>query len=284
MSARPIASGTISFGLVTIPIKLFASTDSAAKISFNQLHEKCKTRVRQQLICPNCDEVVPREDIVKGYQFAKDQYVLFDRQELDSLEVQATHSIDIQEFVPLDQVDPVFFQRSYFLGPDRNGDRPYKLLSQTLRETKRAAVGQYAARGKQYLVLVRPYDEGLIMEQLFYEDELRDFGEIPLGDVEVKDAELKLARQLVEQTSVDAFDPSQYEDQTRAQMLEMINQKIEGQEISAPPAAAPKAQIIDLMEALKASLSEEGKKERKPPKASPRKPDAKKEKKVGSKS
>jgi DNA end-binding protein Ku len=274
MLARPIASGTISFGLVAIPVRMYAPIDSSKTIRFNQLHEKCGTRLRQQLSCPVCEEVVERAEIVKGHEFAKGQYVLFSPEELEGLVVKPTHAIEISEFVPLEKVDPVYFEKSYYLGPNQGGEKPYRLLAEALKETGFAAVGKYAARGKQYLVLVRPFDEGLIMQQLYYADEIRSFKEIPLGEAEALPAELELAKQLVGQTAKNSFDPEPFRDEIRDKLLQVISQKVKGQEISAAPAMAPKNQIIDLMEALKASLATSGASDgrstpiRKPPKRS----------------
>lgn len=264
-----MASGTISFGLVAIPVKLYTTIDYSTSVRFNQLHAECGTRLKQQLYCPVCDTVVERDDIVKGYEFAKGQYVLFSEEELEKLTVESTHAIEIKEFVPIKEVDPIYYDRSYFLGPDRGGDRPYSLLREALIQTERAALGTYTARGKQYLVLLRPYQEGIILQQLHYAEEIKSFSEVPLENGEVKSSELKLARQLVEQTASEDFRPENYRDEAREQVLKMIDQKIQGEEIAAPQQEAPKAQIIDLMEALKASLGEaEGGKEekRKPPK------------------
>ncbi|HLV00106.1 MAG TPA: Ku protein [Acidobacteriota bacterium] len=269
MSARSMASGTISFGLVAIPVKLYTTIDYSTSVSFNQLHSVCGTRLKQQMYCPTCDTVVEREDIVKGYEFAKGQYVLFSEEELKKLAIESTHAIEIKEFVPLKEVDPIYYDRSYFLGPDRGGDRPYSLLREALVQTQRAALGTYTARGKQYLILLRPYQEGLILQQLHYANEIKSFSEVPLGNGEVKESELKLAQQLIEQTATDEFRPENYRDEVRDQVLAMIEQKVKGEEIAAPKQEAPKAQIIDLMEALKASLgeTEKGKQEkRKPPK------------------
>ena len=271
MASRPIASGTVSFGLVAIPVKLYAPIDSSKTIRFNQLHVECGSRIKQQLYCPACDKVVDRSEINKGYEFARDQYVLFSEEEMEKFVVKATHAIEIAEFVPLDQVDPIYFERSYYLGPDKGGEKQYRLLSETMRETNRAALAQYAARGKQYLVLVRPFEEGLIMQQLYYADEIRSFSEVPLGEAEVKSAELDLAKQLVEQTAKDEFRPENYEDEIRDQILAFIERKIQGEEVTAAPIEAPKAQVIDLMEALKASLAGTAG-GRKPPKRSPREP------------
>lgn len=259
MAARPIASGTISFGLVSIPVKLYSTSESAAGVSFNLLHAKCKSRLKQQYICPTDDnEIVPREDMVKGYEFTKGQYVTFTPEELEALEESASKSIEITEFVPAEKVDPVFVDKMYYLGPDKGGDRPYKLLGEAMRRTGRAALAKYAARGKQYLVLVTPRPDGLVMQQLHYADEVRPFSEVPVGEAEIKEAELKLAIQIVEQISTDSFRPEQYRDEVKERILAQVQRKVEGQQITAAPSPAPQAQIIDLMEALKASLQLKG--------------------------
>lgn len=255
MTARSFASGTISFGLVTIPVKLYSTGESAVGITLNMLHKKCGSRLKQQYICPTDNEVVGREDMVKGYEYAKGQYVLFTEEELKALTPEATNAIEITEFVPLDQVDPIYYEKSTYLGPDRGGDRPYRLLSQAMRETGRAALARYRARGKDYLVLMRPYEEGLLMQHLRYADEVRAFTEVPVAPAEVKEPELRLAIQLIEQIATDKFEPEQYEDEVRKRTRDLIEQKVQGQEITATPVEAPKAQIIDLMEALKASLA-----------------------------
>jgi DNA end-binding protein Ku len=275
MSLRPFASGTVSFGLVSIPVKLYSTGESAASIQLNMLHRKCGSRLKQQYICPVDNEVVGREDMVKGFEYARGQYVLFSEDELKALNPEPTNAIEIVEFVPLDKVDPIFFEKSYYLGPDRGGDRPYRLLSEAMRETGRAALARYAARGKDYLVLLRPFEQGLLMQQLKYADELRPFSEVPIGQADVKDSELQLAKQLVEQIATEAFKPESYEDEVRRKVRELIEQKVQGREITAQPPEAPKAQIIDLMAALKASLAnlpEKGEAARKGPRPSPRQP------------
>ena len=255
MAARSFASGTISFGLVTIPVKLYSTGESSVGIQLNMLHKKCGTRLKQQYICPTDNEVVGREDMVKGYEYAKGQYVLFTEEELKALTPEPTNAIDIAEFVPLDQVDPIYFEKSTYLGPDRGGDRPYRLLSEAMRQTGRAALARYRARGKDYLVLLRPFEDGLILQQLRYADEIRPFSEIPVAPAEIKEPELRLAMQLIEQIAGDKFQPDQYEDTVRQSTRDLIEKKVQGEEITAAPQEAPKAQIIDLMEALKASLS-----------------------------
>lgn len=258
MPARPIGSATISFGLVSVPVSLFSSSESSAAVSFNLLHKKCGTRLKQQYICPKENEVVERDDMTKGYEFAKGQYVLFSPEELKALDEKATNAIDIAEFVPLAKVDRIYLDRTYYLGPDKGGERAYKLLTEALEKTGRAAVGQYSARGKQYLVLVRPMDGVLAMEQLHYAGELRSAKDVPLPEVTVKPAELALAQQLIEQSATDEFHPEQFHDQVRDRVLAAIQQKVDGQEITAEPQEAPQAKIIDLMEALKASLAKKG--------------------------
>lgn len=258
MSARPIAVATVSFGLVSVPIKLYSAAEPKSKVSFNWVHKDCGSRLKQQYVCKKDGEVVEREDMVKGYEFAKDQYVLFTPDELKALEEKATETIDIAEFVPAGQVERLYLNKTYYLGPDKGGERAYRLLSQAMRETGLSALARYAARGKQYLVLVRPMGDGLVMEQLHYADELRSFSEVPLGESTVKDEELQLAVQLVKQAASDEFKPETYQDDVRNRMMEQIQRKIEGEEITAAPAEEPQTRIIDLMEALKASIAKSG--------------------------
>src|SRR5215510_5010895 len=214
MAARSIASLTISFGLVSIPVKLFSATEASKAISFNLLHKTCGSRLKQQYLCVKEEIPVAREDMVKGYEFAKDQYVQFTPEELKAMEEAGTHTADITEFVPLKTVDPVYFDKAYYLGPDKGGAKPYALLARALRESGRCAVGRWAARGKQYIVLIRPIEDdkgdGLVMQQLLYAAEVRSIKEIDIPKTEVKDAELKLAQQLIEQQASEAFDPSAY--------------------------------------------------------------------------
>jgi DNA end-binding protein Ku len=244
--------------LVAIPVKLFSTSESDARIQFNSIHESCGTRVRQQFYCPKDEVVVSRDDMVKGYEFAKDQYVIFTPEELKKMELAPTQSIDIKEFVPLAEVDPLFYEKAYYLGPDKGGAKPYALLSEAMKATGRAAIARYAARGKDYLVLLRPFEEGILMQQLRYTDEIRAFDDVDLGDAKVDAAELELAKQLVEQIASDSFSPEVYHDGVRDQVLAAIEQKVAGHEMTFAPQEEPKAQVIDLMEALKASLGEDG--------------------------
>src|SRR5690606_31656051 len=186
MPARPLSSATISFGLVSVPVKLYSTGDSSASISFNWIHKDCGSRLRQQYICAREGVVGDTDQMVKGYEFAKDQYVLFNDEERKALEQKADSTIEIVEFVPADKVDRVYMDKPYYLGPEKGGDRAYRLLAKAMRETGLSALGRYAARGKQYLVLLSPMRDGLVMEQLRYADEVRSFSEVPIGEAEVK--------------------------------------------------------------------------------------------------
>ena len=258
MPARSIASATISFGLVSVPVNLFSSSESSASVSFNMLHAKCGSRLKQQYLCASEGTVVEKDEITKGYEFSKGQYVKFTPEEIKALDEKATNAIDIAEFVPLAAVDRIYLEKVYYLGAGKGGDRAYRLLVAALADTGRAALGQYSARGKQYLVLLRPMGDMLVMEQLHYAGELKSADEVPLPEVALKDAELALARQLIEQASVEEFRPENYHDTVRERVLEAIQQKVEGQDITAAPAEAPQTKIIDLMDALKASLAKRG--------------------------
>jgi DNA end-binding protein Ku len=255
MPARAISSGTISFGLVSIPVKLFTAA-SSEQIRFNMLHKKCGSRIKQQLYCPVDDAIVERDDIVKGFEYSRGQFVQFTDDELKALEAEKSNSIEIVEFVPLASVDFVQVERSYYLGPDKGGDKAYKLLSQAMQNTGKVAVGRWAARGKEQLVLIRPYgDGGLIFHQLYYADEVRAFDEIDTGATfKFSAVEQDLAEKLIDQLSADDFRPDQYSDSYRDRVQGAVDQKVAGQEITLAP-EEPKAQIIDLFEALKKSIS-----------------------------
>lgn len=254
--ARAIAGATISFGLVSIPVRLYPATQSSAAISFNLLHKKCSSRLKQQYICPRDGETVGRDEMIKGYEFAKDQYVTFTPEELKALEEKATQSIDIAAFVPLAAIDPIYFERPYYLGPEKGGDKAYLLLAEAMRETGRAALARYAARGKQYLVMLRPSPDGraLILQELLYADEVRPMSEVPLPDGEVREPELKLAKQLIDQIASETFEPTLFHDEVRERIQADIERKVQGQDISEGAPAPEPARIIDLMAALKASL------------------------------
>ncbi len=255
MAARSIASLTVSFGLVSIPVRLFSATEASRAISFNLLHKTCGSRVKQQYFCVKEEVPVSREEMAKGYEFQKDQYVMFSPEELKALEEAGTHTAEITEFVPIDSIDPVYFDKAYYLGPDKGGAKPYALLARALQDTKRCALGRWAARGKQYIVMIRPVDDGLVMQQLLYAGEVRSIKDLEIPKTEVKDAELKLAQLLIEQQASDRFDPNAYKDDVRDRIEAAVQKKVEGgQEITMVEPAEKGGQVIDLMEALRASL------------------------------
>jgi DNA end-binding protein Ku len=255
MAARSIGSLTISFGLVAIPVKLYSATQSASAISFNLLHKACGSRLRQQYLCLKEGVVVERDDMVKGYEFAKDQYVTFEPEEIKALEEAGTHAIEIAEFVPIESVDPVYFDKTYYLAPDKGGAKPYALLTEALTQARRCAVGRWAARGKAYLVMLRPVGDRLCMQQLHFAADVRPASEIEVPKQEVKPAELTLAQQLINQQASERFDPAAYTDDLRARIQAAIDRKVEGHQISvADFPAEGGGKVIDLMDALRASL------------------------------
>jgi DNA end-binding protein Ku len=264
MPARPVASGTISFGLVSIPVKLYTAASSQS-VSFNLLHAKCGNRIRQQRFCPVCNEVVEREQLVRGYEFAKDQYVRFKEDELEALEGEASQAIEISEFVPLATVDPIYFEKGYYLGPDKGGEKPYRLLAEAMNKAGKVALAKFIMRGKENLVLVRPAMDGLMLHTMYFADEVRNFDEISKGEsAKISEAETNLAIRLIDELSSDEFHPEQFEDEYRQRVLELVEQKAQGKQITVAAPQAPRAQVIDLMSALKESLGKKTDRERKP--------------------
>jgi DNA end-binding protein Ku len=263
MPPHAIGSGTISFGLVAIPIKLYAATTTSS-VSFNLLHAKCGSRIRQQQFCPQCNQVVDRAELVRAYEFAKDQYVRVDDEELKALEGEASKTIDIAEFVPLDKVDPIYFERTYYLGPDKSGEKPYRLLADAMAKSEQVAVARFVMRGKENLVLIRAAQDGLMLHTMYFADEVRNFGEIEKGQsAKIKDNEIDLALQLISGLASDDFKPENYQDEYRQRVMAMIEEKVAGKEITTAPAPAAKSsQVIDLAEALRQSLAKRGATER----------------------
>jgi DNA end-binding protein Ku len=255
MAPHALGSGTISFGLVAIPVKLYTAASSGG-VSFNLLHAKCGSRIKQQTFCPACNETVERQALVKGYEFQKDQYVRFTDEELKSLEGLASKVIDITEFVPLAAVDPIYFEKTYYLGPDKGGEKPYRLLADAMGKSDRVALATFIMRGKESLVLIRPAQDGLMLHTMYFADEVRDFGEIEKGkSVKLREGELELAERLIGELTHEEFKPAQYEDHYRNRVLELVSSKVEGKEITAAAPEAQRAQVIDLMDALKQSLA-----------------------------
>ena len=255
---RPFASGQIAFGLVSIPVKLFSAAEATEKISFNMIHRDCGSRIQQQLFCPKDERTIDRTETAKGYEFAKGQYVLFTEEELKAIEEKSTQQIDIVEFLPSSEIDPIYFQKANYVAPDKGGDRAYTLLAKALEQTGRWALAKYAARGKQYLVVIRPLGKGLVMQQLYYPNEIRSMDELDLGDATIKDNELKMAVQLAEMGAAEEFHPENYRDEVAERIRGLIQKKVEGEEIIGSLVEEPKAQVIDLMEALRASLAGSG--------------------------
>jgi DNA end-binding protein Ku len=254
MPPHSIGSGNVSFGLVSIPVKMFTAASSES-VSFNQIHPKCGGRIKQQLLCPTCNEVVERNTLVKGYEFAKDQYVQFTEAELKALEGETSRMIDITEFVPLDQVDPIYFEKTYYLGPDKGGEKAYRLLSDAMLKTGRVALAKFCMRGKESLVLIRSAQKGLMLHFMYFADEVRDFSEVDKGDeAKIKPGEMDLAHRLIDELSKDKFRPEQYADEYRTRVLQAVEMKVEGQEVTSLAPQAQRTQVIDLMEALKQSL------------------------------
>jgi DNA end-binding protein Ku len=266
MPPHSIGSGTISFGLVAIPIRLYTAASSAS-VSFNLLHATCGSRIRQQTFCPACNQTVERTALVKGYEVLKDQYVRVTDDELKALEGEASKTIDIAEFVPLPQVDPIYFEKTYYLGPDKGGEKPYRLLADAMAKSEQVAVAKFIMRGKETLVLIRAAQGGLMLHTMYFADEVRDFGEIERGQsAKIAEREMELALQLIKGLASEAFQPEQYKDEYRQRVLELVNSKAEGKQLTAAPAVAERPRVVDLMAALKESLAKGG---RKPPTKAP---------------
>lgn len=256
MAARSIASLTLSFGLVSIPIKLYSATETASAVKFNLL-AKDGSRLKQQYVSEKDQSVVPRSEMVKGYEFEKDRFVLFAPEELKALEESSSPSIDIISFIPAKSVDPLFYDKAYLLAPDKRGAKPYTLLAEAMRQSGRCALAKWAWKAKQYVVQIRPTEDGLVLQQLLYAAEVRSHKDLDIEKVEVSQGELQLALQLIDQISTDSYDPGQYVDEEKQRILAAIDRKIAGQEVvtaAAADAAPGTAQVIDLMEALRASL------------------------------
>jgi DNA end-binding protein Ku len=264
MPPRSIGSGAISFGLVSIPVKLYLAASSEAP-SFNLLHARCGNRIRQQRFCPACNTVVEREDLIRGYEVSKDQYIQVTDEELKALEGEASEEIEIAEFVPLAKVDPIYFERSYYLGPDRGGEKAYRLLADTMAQVGKVALAKFVLRGKENLVIVRSAHNGLVLHTMYFADEVRNFDEIAKGEsAKISEAESQLAVRLIEELSTGDFEPDKYEDEYSQRVLDLVDKKAEGQKITLAKPQARRGQVIDLMAALKESLGKKAPKQKKP--------------------
>ncbi|MEM5428016.1 Ku protein [Cupriavidus oxalaticus] len=259
MPARSLASLSLSFGLVSIPVKLYTATETSSAVRFNLLSKE-GSRLKQQYISEQTQQIVERADMVKGYEFEKGRFVTFSPDELKALEESASHMVDIVAFIPEQSVDPLYYDKAYFIAPDKRGGKPYSLLREAMARTGRCAIAKWAAKGKSHIVQIRPVEGGLVFQQLLFADEVRNIAELNIEEVAVSDAELKLAVQLIEQASEDQYDPTQYKDEEKARVLAAIDAKIAGKQIVSPEPAevAAGGEVIDLMDALRASLSKKG--------------------------
>jgi DNA end-binding protein Ku len=258
MASRPIGNGNISFGLVSIPVKLFSAVRSRA-VSFNLLHAKDLSRIQQKIYCPVDDAVIDRGELVRGFEVEKGRYVTFTDEELKKLEARNEHAIEITEFLPLERVDPVYFEESYYLGSEPNAAKAYRLLADAMSQSGRVALGRFTMRGKEHLVLIRPFGKGLMLHTVYYSDEVRPAEDVDQATNEaVREAELTLAKRLIDELTEKDFDPSKYHDHYRERVLEVAQQKVAGQQITEAPPEPRRGQVIDLMSALKASLEKRG--------------------------
>jgi DNA end-binding protein Ku len=259
MAPRALGSGTISLGMVAIPIRLYPAA-VPRRVSFHFLHAKCGTRVRTQWFCPVCERVVTRDELVRGYEIAKGRFVRMTEEELDALAGRASKEIELTAFVPLETVDPVYLDEAYYLGPDKGAARPYRLLESVLDETRRAGVARFVYRGKESMVLIRAAKGGpLLLHTMYFHDEIRDADEVPRGESgAVKPAELKLARRLVDELARPRFEPEKYHDEYRDRVLKAIRRKSAGKAAARPEPVAPRGKVIDLMDALQKSLGRGG--------------------------
>jgi DNA end-binding protein Ku len=253
--ATSVWKGYLTFGLISIPIRLFSAARTE-RISLNQLHNVCKTRIRMPLYCPHCERQVPRNEIVKGYEYEKDQYVLFNEDELDRIEPQSARSMEILEFVKVDEIDPLYYDASYYVTPEDEGKKAYQLLLKAMEESGYAAIAKLTMHQREHIVVVRPRAKGMTLHTMFYTNEIREVAEYGQTDASAdpKPAEKKLAEQLIESLAA-KFEPEKYKDQYNESMRAMIDAKQQGQEVAAVqhPKLAP---VIDLMEALKKSIAE----------------------------
>jgi DNA end-binding protein Ku len=240
---------------VAIPVRIHTATKSE-NVSFHLLHNKCGSRVRNQYYCAVCNVVVERDDLVRGFQHAKDQYVPVTEEELESLEAEANRSIDLKEFIPLASVDPVYFEDTHYLAADKGGEKPYRLLADAMAKSGRVAIAELVSRGKEQLVLIRPYRKGLVLHTMYHADEVRDFQQVPKGDkVNVSEKELELGIGLIDRLTSEEFNPENYKDEYRIHVLAMLDEKSKGKEVTvSAPAPARGGKVVDIMEALKRSM------------------------------
>lgn len=255
MALRPLRNATISFGLVSIPVRFYTATKSE-DVHFNLLHASCGTRVNRKWWCPHHEKIVDSDELIRGYAITKNKYVTFEDEEIEALETDGNRALDITEFVDLGEVDPIFFEKAYFLGPAPGGGKTYKLLATAMKKQNKVAVARWVAAGKEHLVVIRPYEHGLALHTMFYADEVRDFGAIDLEEsTPVRDKEIQLAETLINELTEKKFNPMQFKDEYRERLLEQIRKKSHGKAIEIEEREEPKGgEVIDIMEALRRSL------------------------------
>jgi len=249
--ARSIWNGVVSFGMVSIPVKLYTATDSK-DISFNQLHKKCGSRMKQLRWCPTCEREVEWDEVSRGYEYVKDEYVVVTEEDFAKLPLASKHTIDLAAFVKSDAIDPIFYEKSYYLEPDETGIKPFVLLMRALHKKGLTAVAKLAIRNKERLCALRPYDGTLMLETLYYPDEVRVQKGADLPSVKVSEKELSMAFSLID-LMLEDFKPEEYKDHYREALMEIINAKLQGAQIVEAP-APPRGKVVDLMSALKASV------------------------------
>ena len=254
MALRPLRNATISFGLVSIPVRFYTATHSE-DIHFNLLHESCGTRVNRKWWCPHHEKIVDADELIRGYAISKNKYVTFSDEEIDTLETDDNRALEITEFVDLHEIDPLFFEKAYFLGPSPGGGKTYRLLSQAMKKQDKVAVARWVAAGREHLVVLRPYDKGLVLHTMFYADEVRDFSAIDLESASASEKEVKLAEMLIDNLTEKKFDPLAFKDEYRQRLLTRIRAKSKGKAIEPEEKEEEKGgEVIDIMEALRRSL------------------------------
>ena len=254
MALRPLRNATITFGLVSIPVRFYTATKSE-DIHFNLLHESCGTRVNRKWWCPHHEKIVSADELIRGYAVSKNKYVTLSDEEIDALETDDNRALDITEFVDMTEIDPLFFEKAYFLGPAPGGGKTYKLLATAMKKENKVAVARWVAAGKEHLVVVRPFEHGLVLHTMFYADEVRDFGAIDLEDAPVREKEVQLAEMLIGELTEKKFNPLQFKDEYRERLLDRIRSKAHGKAIVSEEKEPEKAgEVIDIMEALRRSL------------------------------
>ena len=255
MALRPLRNATISFGLVSIPVRFYTATKSE-DIHFNLLHATCGSRVNRKWWCPHHEKIVDSDELIRGYAVTKNKYVTFSDEEMEVLETDDNRALDITEFVDIQEIDPVFYEKAYFLGPAPGGGKTYKLLASAMKKENRVAVARWVAAGKEHLVVIRPFEKGLILHTMFYADEVRDFSSIDLEDTAVRDKEVQLAEMLINELTEEKFNPMAFKDEYRERLLERIREKARGKTIVAEEREEEETtgEVVDIMEALRRSL------------------------------